>query len=357
MRLNAKDLLSASRQLERATAYCYSKLGQRANEKERAYLVQVVIDVHHQCVLAGLTVSIKVCDELYYQLLDASFHESKTLPLPAFESMYWLLRGIAERVHDESAKIHLAVADQNGDTNQAQQCPGAVVGGLAPQQRPPEAVDDTDQDQYRLTGESVELVRDGGSPRYRLREGSLSWALVFDGRPASLPKWKGVNYVCYLLTQVSGEAIHGTELAHRVFGEAVIEGQRNLAADDEELYRRNLKAKMDCQREIDDPDTNETMRKEAKAELEQIDNWMRKHSRGTEGPEEKQVRAIRASIRRVLNYLERSKDEVLRSFGEHLDRNLLQPSQRSRWGRNSRVRAGLAGRLVYIPPDGVKWSG
>jgi hypothetical protein len=55
--------------------------------------------------------------------------------------------------------------------------------------------------------------------------------------------------------------------------------------------------------------------------------------------------------------LERSKNEVWRSFGEHLDKCLWKPSGRSRGGRKARVRAGLAGRFVYEPPDGVKWSG
>jgi hypothetical protein len=48
---------------------------------------------------------------------------------------------------------------------------------------------------------------------------------------------------------------------------------------------------------------------------------------------------------------------VLRAFGEHLERYLWAPSGRGRHGRKAAVRAGLAGRFTYEPPDGVKWCG
>ena len=171
-----------------------------------------------------------------------------------------------------------------------------------------------------------------------------------------LPGWKGLDYVAYLLLKAPGEAIHGSELGERVCGDAVIEGQRNLAADDEESFEGKRKAQRECQQVIDDPDSNEAEKQEARAEIERIEEWARRRLRGTEGGEQKQVRAIRQAIRRVLENLERSKDKVWRLFGEHLDRHLWKPSGRSRGGRSSRMRAGLAGRFVYEPPDGVKWS-
>ena len=208
-----------------------------------------------------------------------------------------------------------------------------------------------------VTGESVGLAGDGGGPRYGLRKESRGWALVLDGRPAMLPGWKGLDYVAYLLVKAPGEAIHGIELGERVCGDAVIEGQRNLAADDEESFEGMRRAKRECQGLIDDADSSEAEREEARAEMVRIEEWARKHMRGTEGGEQKQVRAIRQAIRRVLESLEESKDEVWRLFGEHLDRHLWKPSGRSRGGRSARVRAGLAGRFIYEPPDGVKWSG
>ena len=172
-----------------------------------------------------------------------------------------------------------------------------------------------------------------------------------------LPAWKGLDYVAYLLVKAPGEALHGSELGAQVGGDAVIEGQRNLAADDEESFEGKRRAERECQRVVDDPDSNEAEKEEARGEMERIEEWARKHLRGTEGGEQKQVRAIRQAIRRVLENLEKSKDEVWRLFGEHLDRHLWKSSGRSRGGRSARVRAGLAGHFVYEPPDGVKWSG
>jgi len=91
--------------------------------------------------------------------------------------------------------------------------------------------------------------------------------------------------------------------------------------------------------------------------LADIEAWAQKHMRGTEAGEQEQIRAIRQSIRRVLENLEQSKDEVWRAFAQHLDKHLWKPSGRSRGGRNARVRAGLAGRFIYEPPTGVKWTG
>jgi hypothetical protein len=201
----------------------------------------------------------------------------------------------------------------------------------------------------------------GGNPparppdRYLLRKKVVGWSLVFDGGSSALPDWKGVACAAHLLVKAPGEWIHGAELGRRACGHAVIEGQRNLAADDAEEFEGKRKAKLEWQRILDDPDASEPEQREARAEMGKIEDWARKHLRGTEGGETKQVRAIRQSIRRMLEKLERSKDAVWRSFGEHLDKCLWKPSGRSRGGRKARVRAGLAGRFVYEPPDGVKW--
>ena len=82
-----------------------------------------------------------------------------------------------------------------------------------------------------------------------------------------------------------------------------------------------------------------------------------------EGNEQRQVRAIRQSIRQLVERLRTARNEhgepdrVLRAFGKHLEVHLLQPSARGRDGRASRVRSALAGRFTYEPPAGVKWSG
>jgi hypothetical protein len=198
--------------------------------------------------------------------------------------------------------------------------------------------------------------------RYVLRKGYGGWKVVFDFGETVLPDEKGVAYVAALLLDPPREPMHGVELAHRVFGDAVVEGQWNLARDDAESARAQGQARRQCQAVLDDPSAGEVERQEASAELEAIDEWARKHLRGTEGNEQRQVRAIRQAIRRLLKGLrgamdaQGEPDAVLRSFGEHLHRYLWRPSRRGGYGRNLRLRAGLAGRFTYEPPEGVKWT-
>ena len=197
----------------------------------------------------------------------------------------------------------------------------------------------------------------GATPRYLLRkEARRGWQLVLDAKPTTLPGWKGLDYIAHLLVQAPGEWIHGRDLGAHASSHAVIDGQRNLAADDTESFEGKRKALQECQQILDDPDRNETEKAEAQADKDQILLWSKKHMRGTEGSEQHQVRAIRQSIRRVLENLEESPDGVWRAFGQHLDKHLWKPSGRSRGGRNSRVRAGLAGCFIYEPPAHVRWT-
>lgn len=208
-----------------------------------------------------------------------------------------------------------------------------------------------------------ERVKPPPGPRYLLRKGMQGWRLVFDGNETVLWDEKAVQCVAVLLLDPPIEPIHGTELAHRAFGDAVIEEQRNLGMDDAERAQEMAAARRRCQAVIEDDGASEVERQEARAELEDIEDWARKYMRGTEGNEQRQVRAIRQNIRRLLDRLAAARDahgeadEVLRAFGEHLDRYLWRPSGGGTGGRTSRVRAGLAGRFTYEPPLGVKWSG
>ena len=133
--------------------------------------------------------------------------------------------------------------------------------------------------------------------------------------------------------------------------------------DDADTAREMAAARGRCQAVIDDDGASEVEREEARAELEEIQDWARKHMRGTEGNEQRQVRAIRQNIRRLLDRLAAARDargeadEVLRAFGAHLDQFLWRPSGGGANGRSSRVRSGPAGRFTYEPPAGVRWSG
>lgn len=189
-----------------------------------------------------------------------------------------------------------------------------------------------------------------------LRKGLGGWRLVFNGKESVLPDEKGVAYVAVLLGR-PGEVIHGSELANQAFGDAVVDGQRNVALDDRETARAMGEARRRCQAVIDDADASEVEREEARGELEGIMEWARKHVRGTVGNEQRQVRAIRQAMRRLLARLQESDDPVVKEFGEHLERYLWEPSNRGARGLRSRVRVGLAGRFTYEPADGVRWSG
>ncbi len=206
-------------------------------------------------------------------------------------------------------------------------------------------------------------VNPAQGPRYLLRRVHLGWRLVFDGNETVLWDEKAVQCVAVLLLDPPVEPIHGTELANKAFGDAVVEEQRNLGMDDAERAQEMAAARRRCQAVIEDDGASEVERQEARAELEEIEDWARKHLRGTEGNEQRQVRAIRQNIRRLLDRLQTARnehgepDKVLRAFGEHLDRYLWRASGGGVSGRTSRVRAGLAGRFTYEPPQGVRWSG
>ena len=122
---------------------------------------------------------------------------------------------------------------------------------------------------------------------------------MFDGNETVLPLEKGVDYVAVLLPDPPAEPVHGAELAHRAFGDAVVEGQRNLAMDDADTARGMAEARRKCQAVVDDSGASEMERDEARAELEGIEAWARKHLRGTEGNTGKPGAKTRDSIRKT----------------------------------------------------------
>lgn len=165
-------------------------------------------------------------------------------------------------------------------------------------------------DQF-LRGEALQkLSKETNQGRYELRKGLGGWRLVFDSRESVLPDEKGVGYVAALLLDPPAEPIHGSELANRAFGDALIKDQRNLAMDDGETLEAMRDTRRRCQAVIDDPDASELERAEAQAELAEIDAWAQKHIRGTEAGEQRQVRAIRQAIRRLLVGLRQSADPI-----------------------------------------------
>ena len=189
------------------------------------------------------------------------------------------------------------------------------------------------------------------------------WKLVFEGETRFLADEKGIHYVAYLLKNPPPEPIHASELGAKAVGDAVIEGQRNLSADDKDTLAAMKKSRQEYQTVLDDDDASHVEKKEATTELAKIDAWAKKHARGTEASEQKQSRAIRAAIRRFLEKLEKAEyeggepEDILRGFGQHLERHLVKPSSVGNTSRKSRVQSGMAGKFHYDPPKGLRWSG
>lgn len=117
--------------------------------------------------------------------------------------------------------------------------------------------------------------------QFVLCKGYRGWKLVFEGRESVLPDEKGVAYVAVLLLDPPRESMHGAELANRAFGDAVVDGQRNPGIDDRDTIRTLREARRNRQAVLDDAHATETERVEARAELDEIDAWARKHLRGT----------------------------------------------------------------------------
>ena len=199
------------------------------------------------------------------------------------------------------------------------------------------------------------------SPRYAIRKGLRGWKLMFEGEVEVLPDVFAVYYVAYLLRFPPLEPMHASELAHRALGDAVVTGQRNVGADDGETLEQQRQARRKCLAVLEDEEASAEMKEAAERELAEINEWALKHQRGTVGGVEKQARGVRVAIRRLLDELAVATDEsngphvVLRSFGNHLERYLWQPSSRGCGSRQARVQSGLAGSFVYEPPTGVKW--
>ena len=116
-------------------------------------------------------------------------------------------------------------------------------------------------------------------PRYLLRKGLKAWRLVFDGQETVLPDEKGVYYVAELLKHPPEMPLHVSELAARAFGDAVIEGQRNLASDDAETFAEMRKSRGQHQAVLDDDEALDVEKEEARNELARINEWALKPCR------------------------------------------------------------------------------
>jgi len=204
----------------------------------------------------------------------------------------------------------------------------------------------------------AERLKSGAGPRYCIRKGLAGWILIYDWEVTTLSDDKAVYYAAQLLLEPPPTPIHATVLDNLVFGHALVENQRNLGRDDQETLARQGQVRRGCQAILEDETASALEQAEAQRDLDKINDWVRKHQRGTEAGEQKQVRAISAGLLRLIKELERATGRkrepvpVLRAFGRHLRTHLWEASGRSS-GR--RGRPGRSGCFTYEPPPGVVW--
>jgi len=197
--------------------------------------------------------------------------------------------------------------------------------------------------------------------QYVLRKGARAWRLVFDGVEGEINDGRGIALVAYLLFNPPTDGIHGTELASLVFGQAIIQ-EASLGADGDSTRKLIQQQAREWMAVLSDPLASEIEKGEAKAELDNLAAALNVTRKDSEGSADKQVRAIRRAIERLITALRAATDRkrnphlALRAFGEHLHNFLWVPSSRFSGNRRARNRAQVAGRFTYEPPAGVIWS-
>jgi len=199
------------------------------------------------------------------------------------------------------------------------------------------------------------------SPRYLLRRGAGLWRVVFDGMEGEIKFGRGISLVAYLLFNPPLGGLHGTELAKLAFGHEVVL-EASLGADGDSTLQLIREKAIECMAVLRDRSASAIENAEAKEELEQLADALKMTGANSEGGADKQVRAVRRAIDRLIDNLREAKDRkddpnlALRAFGEHLHKYLWIPSARFSGNRHSRTRAGVAGTFTYERPDGIMWE-
>ena len=217
--------------------------------------------------------------------------------------------------------------------------------------------------------ESIGGLGLGNGRRYALRRGRGFWELTFEDEHAFFKHEQGVLYVGWLLLHPPPAPLHALALAleaRKLAGQPgsaddIIE-QRSLGLDDAETIRalrrkqRSLEAVLGDAREI------EPVKAEARRELDDIADYLRKNSWRSRDSAQKCVRAVSMAIQRLHIHLARARNAegshhpVLQAFARHLYEHLLFPSGRGRRPGGMRAAGALAGCFTYEPPPGVVWS-
>jgi 7-cyano-7-deazaguanine synthase in queuosine biosynthesis len=218
-----------------------------------------------------------------------------------------------------------------------------------------------------------------GPNTYRLSKGLNAWRLVFQGNVMVMKAERGLTLVDYLLKHPTDEAIHAVELEALVDGNPLIGGlgciERAAGSGDGDgeiggviveaagnkvtggtgtLLKTRL-AELEAQTQ--DMTLIESEREAAQKERDELLTANASGGRMLDAAGRAAER-VRKAIRRFIDELNSEEvrrgepNVVLRSFGEHLERNLWLPSV------GLRGRAGASGRpgcFIYERPKGVVW--
>jgi hypothetical protein len=199
------------------------------------------------------------------------------------------------------------------------------------------------------------------SPRYLLRRGAGMWRVVCDKKEGEIDLGRGISLVAYLLFNPPLGGLHGTELASLAFGYEVVQ-EASLSADGDSTRRLIQKKARECMAVLQDPSASDMEKDEARGELETLGKALNVTRQDSNGGADKQVRAVRRAIERLIDKLREAKDRKgdphvgLRAFGEHLHEYVWKPSSRFSGDRRARARAGVAGRFTYERPADVVWE-
>jgi hypothetical protein len=224
---------------------------------------------------------------------------------------------------------------------------------------------------------------------YRIVGRDKGWCIIFDGAEEVFPDMKGMQIIAHLLKNPPHAPIHVLELESAVQGNRplcqshiVDDGgddsgedydvadhehsaplsfsdrlqELNLNMDSKEIDETLLRERSKYKKISEDPKASKKTREDAQTKIAQIDSFRR-----TGGPKHvdqpsKAYDRVRQQFNRILRKLNSSQSQSLKSFAEHLQKQLLEPSRRYSGTSRSRVKAGVAQTFTYEPPPGVIWT-
>jgi hypothetical protein len=222
------------------------------------------------------------------------------------------------------------------------------------------------------------------STRYALRKGLGLWHLIFDSKEAILKHERGLFYVAWLLYHPDETPIHAldlmakipeiyrqqlglTQLTDPTTGKVVpLQSgarlqERSLALDDRQAMRALYRKQQELEALLDSTDATEPEKAEALRELEAIYTYQRQNASRSRDAAQKAVRTVRMAIKRLHQHLltatssDGASDPVLRSFADHLQKNLILPSARYSTHASSGPRRSLSGSFTYDRPTAFSW--